>query len=99
MRRLEVAERAQADVEYQGTWWRTNRDKAPDLFDQELAIAYAVIREQPEYGQRYTVVRGQQVWRYLMPKTRRHVYYRLDGDDLIRVMAVWGAVRGRGPKL
>lgn len=99
MRRLEVAERAQNDVEHLGTWWRENRDKAPELFDQELAIAYAAIREHPEYGQRYTVVRGQQVWRYLMPKTKKHVYYRLDGDDVVRVMAVWGAVRGRGPKL
>ena len=99
MRRLEVTARAQRDVERHGQWWARHRDKAPELFKQELAVAYSVIQTQPESGQRYAVVRGQQVWRQLMPKTKRHVYYRLDGDDVVRVMAVWGATRGRGPRL
>ncbi len=42
---------------------------------------------------------ARQVWRCLMPKTKKHVYYRLDGDDVVRIMAVWGAIRGRDPKL
>lgn len=99
MRRIEVAERAQQDVERLGLWWRMHREKAPDLFEEELTAAYSTIQEHPEYGQRYRVVRGKQVWRWLMPKTKRHVYYRLDGDDVVRIMAVWGAIRGREPKL
>jgi plasmid stabilization system protein ParE len=99
VRRLEVAARAQGDIERFGSWWLDNRDKAPELFDQELAIAYWAIQTQPEYGQHYAIVRGKQVWRYLMPKTKRHVYYRLDGADVVRLMAVCGAERGRGPRL
>ena len=69
------------------------------FFEQELMVAYSTIQEHPEYGQRYRVVRGEQVWRWLMPKAKKHVYYRLDGDNVVRIMAVWGAIRGREPKL
>jgi hypothetical protein len=34
-----------------------------------------------------------------MPETRYHVYYRVAGPDQVRVVAVWSAVRGRGPRL
>ena len=76
-----------------------HREKAPDLFDLELAAIFSVVQEHPEYGQRYRVVRGKQVWRCLMPKTKTHVYYRLDGEEVVRIMVVWGAVRGREPML
>jgi hypothetical protein len=34
------------------------------------------------------------------PKAEHHVYYRFDGDrDLLVIYSVWGARRGRGPKL
>jgi hypothetical protein len=32
-----------------------------------------------------------------MPLTRHHVYYRIVARDLIRIVAVWSAVRGRTP--
>jgi hypothetical protein len=36
----------------------------------------------------------------LLPKTGTHVYYSVDEDaDLVTVLAVWGAPKGRGPKL
>lgn len=38
------------------------------------------------------------VRRVLMKRTERHVYYGRLGDDVI-ILAVWGARRGRGPKL
>jgi plasmid stabilization system protein ParE len=37
--------------------------------------------------------------RILMPKTATHLYYRLEGPDLILVLRVWGARRKRGPRL
>jgi plasmid stabilization system protein ParE len=47
----------------------------------------------------YRVVRGREQRRLLMPKTARHIYYRLDGPERILILSVWGARRGRGPKL
>jgi len=34
-----------------------------------------------------------------MAETRYHVYYRVVGPDLVRVLAIWSAVRGRAPRL
>jgi hypothetical protein len=39
-------------------WWRQNRDKAPDLFEQELALAFKTISLAPDAGHHvYYVVR------------------------------------------
>jgi hypothetical protein len=36
----------------------------------------------------------------LLPKTRNHVYFEVDAErDLVIVLALWGAPRGRGPRL
>jgi hypothetical protein len=32
------------------------------------------------------------------PKTRNHVYYAVEGAEAV-VLSVWGALKGRGPKL
>ena len=37
--------------------------------------------------------------RVLMPETRYHVYYRVVGPDRVRIVAIWSAVRSRGPRL
>lgn len=52
----------------------------------------------PMLGRLYPATEVPQVRRVLMRATRYHVYYRLDGDDVI-VLAVWSALRGRGPSL
>jgi hypothetical protein len=81
------------------TWWRENRD-ARDLFARELAGASAFLRESPNVGAKCTVLDGFPVRRVLLPKTGTHVYYSVDeAADLVTVLAVWGAPKGRGPKL
>jgi hypothetical protein len=48
----------------------------------------------------YTALDGLPVRRVLLRKTRTHVYYSVDEDaELVTVLAVWGAPKGRGPKL
>jgi hypothetical protein len=48
----------------------------------------------------YTVLDGLPVRRVLLRKTNTHVYYSVDGDaELVKVLTVWGAPKGRGPKL
>ena len=38
------------------------------------------------------------VRRALLPKTKNHVYYAIEGTAVV-VLSVWGTPRGRGPRL
>jgi hypothetical protein len=38
------------------------------------------------------------VFRILMPRTHHHLYYSVEGDDLV-VLSVWGAPKRRPPRL
>lgn len=78
-------------------WWRANREKAPDKFEEELDLAFQRLAELPGSGQRYPHP-GADVRRVLLRSTRIHVYY-VEQDDRILVVAVWGAVKGSGPDL
>ena len=78
-------------------WWRSNRDKAPDLFEEELALAFRMPAAAPGVGKRYPHSRAK-VQRVLLRSTRNHVYY-VDEPDRVLVVAVWGAIRGAGPDL
>jgi plasmid stabilization system protein ParE len=88
----------QADLQIleMDTWWRENRDKAPDLFEEELELAFALLADSPGIGKRYPGHR--EIRRLLLRLTRNHVYY-VEEDDRVVVLAVWGAVRGAGPDL
>jgi plasmid stabilization system protein ParE len=81
-------------------WWREHRPTAPGLFARELAEAQALLAANPEVGTRYTERHGVLVRRVLPSKTHQHVYYQVDSaNDLVLILAVWGAPRGRGPRL
>ena len=41
---------------------------------------------------------GAPVRRVLMPKTKNHVYWAIEGDEIV-VISIWGARKRRGPKL
>jgi plasmid stabilization system protein ParE len=92
-----VSAKAEEQIATIDAWWHENRDKAPELFQQELAQAFETISVAPELGRRHPW-RGVEVRRVLMRSTRHHVYY-VDQPDSIVVVAVWGAVRGAGPDL
>ena len=78
-------------------WWREHRDKAPDLFEQELSLAFRTLAVAPGVGKRYPHP-AEQIRRVLLRSTRHHVYY-VERDDRVVVLAVWGAVKGSGPDL
>lgn len=78
-------------------WWRENREKAPELFEQELAMAFRTIGGAPAAGKRYAHPSGE-VRRIVMRTTRNHVYY-VEYPDHILVVAVWGGIKDRGPDL
>jgi plasmid stabilization system protein ParE len=97
--KLELAPRAAREAERNARWWRENRPAARMLFDQELRAALDQIRTAPNLGSVYHAMRGHEHRRVLMPETRYHVYYRVAGPNRVRIVSVWSAVRGRGPKL
>jgi plasmid stabilization system protein ParE len=78
-------------------WWRENRDKAPDLFEEELALALRMIAAAPGVGKRFPNPRAK-VRRVLLRSTRNHVYY-VEYEERVVVVAVWGAVKRAGPDL
>jgi plasmid stabilization system protein ParE len=69
------------------------------VFDEELRAALDQIRTAPQLGSAYQIMPGREHRRVLMPETRYHVYYRMTDPGRVRVLAIWSAVRGRGPRL
>ena len=84
-------------IEVARAWWLDHRDKAPLVFDEELADALEQIATSPELGQRSLLSKGRDVRRRLMKKTAFHVYYEVV-DEAVHVLTLWGAVRGSEPR-
>jgi plasmid stabilization system protein ParE len=97
--RIELAPRAVREAEACARWWRANRPDARFLFDDELRAALEQIRAAPQTGSVYVVQPGREHRRMLLPGTRFHIYYRPAARDLVRVVAIWSALRGRGPRI
>jgi plasmid stabilization system protein ParE len=96
---LRFTPRALAEAKRMKAWWRRNRPAAPDAFERELNAALDRIVQAPRLGRLYEEGDlGVPVRRVLLPKTLNHVYYAMDGDDVV-VLSVWGALHDRGPKL
>ena len=76
------------------------RPSAEDLFDRELSDTLSLIGEVPDIGHRYRRARIPGLRRMLLKRSRYHVYYVHDEkQQAVVVLAVWSAVRGRGPSL
>jgi len=80
-------------------WWRENRPAAPDLFAEELAAAISLIEVWPLVGRRRRHRGVPGLRRVLLRASRYHVYYVPGDGSRLFVLAVWSAVRGRGPRL
>lgn len=94
-----LLDEARAQFESEDAWWRENRD-SKDLFIDEFEATLRRIVNLPDVGQKYRWKGGCLIQRWLMPKTRCHIYCFHDGDnDILEIHSVWGARRKRGPKL
>jgi plasmid stabilization system protein ParE len=81
-------------------WWRVNRPASPSLFTDELAAAFVLLSGAPAAGRRYPARSIPGLRRMMLPSTRYHVYYVHDPErGEVNVLAIWSAVRGRGPLL
>ncbi len=97
---LTLSPRAVREAERCARWWYEHRPAARLLFDEELRHVLDQIRGAPNVGGSFRSRKtGREYRRVLMPETRFHVYYRLAGRDEVRVVAIWSAIRGRGPQL
>jgi uncharacterized protein (TIGR04222 family) len=65
----------------------------------ELADTFALVAAAPQLGRPYGATDVPGARRVLMRATRYHVYYVPEGEEDVVVLAVWSAVRGRGPRL
>lgn len=97
--RVRFTPEARLAVREKRTWWEQHRDKAPRLFVEELATVVAKLRHgADDERQQYAARGGRIIWRVLMPKTRNHVYYRLDeAAKEVEILLVWNAVAGTRP--
>ena len=96
---LRLTPRALAEAKRIKSWWCRNRPAAPTLFEQEFAAALDRIAQLPGSGKLYEEGDlGVPVRKVLLPKTLNHVYYAVDGEDVV-VLSVWGALHEGGPKL
>ena len=92
-----VAEHQAATIQ---AWWASNRDAAPTLFLDELEAALVRLEERPELGRPYLAAGVEGMRRFLLPRTRYHVYFTVDVTVcVVRVHAIWHAARGAGPPL
>jgi hypothetical protein len=70
------------------------------LFDQELEEALRLLLVMPNAGVTYPTIKRPELRRLLLPKTEFHVYFGLErAGTVIATHSVWGARRGRSPKL
>jgi plasmid stabilization system protein ParE len=98
--KLRVARRAQRQIERIEAWWAANRPAAPTLFIEELEETFQRICAHPSSGVGWPTSRRPTLRRILMLRTQNHVYFRADeSEETVRVLAVWGAPKGGGPKL
>ncbi len=97
--KIVLLDEASAQFETEDSWWRENRD-SKELFVNEFEETLRRIVSLPQVGQRYRSRCGRLIQRWLMPKTRCHIYYFFDSEhNLLEIHSVWGARRKRGPRL
>jgi hypothetical protein len=96
---IRLLDEAQHRFEAEDAWWRANRD-ATNLFAEEFAATLGRVSRLPEVGQHYRLHRGKLIQRWLMRRTRCHIYYFYDRErEVIEVHTIWGARLRRGPTL
>ncbi len=98
--RIEIGKQARRQAERASNWWRENRLHAPGLFDAESERALQLLLVMPNAGVSYATARRSGLRRLLLPKTEYHLYFAVErGGTVIVIHSLWGARRGRGPRL
>jgi hypothetical protein len=97
---LRVGKQAQQQITKAEAWWIEHRPAAPTLFLDELEATFQYICAIKGAGVRWPTQRHPNVRRILMPRTNNHIYFIVDeATNALHVLAIWGAPKGRTPKL
>ena len=97
---VQIAPRAQSQIEEVTAWWRTTRPAAAKLVADELEAVVKRIASAPPSGMPYRRMEFRSVRRVLLPRIRYHAYYEVDeAKQLVRIVAFWHASRRSGPCL
>ncbi len=98
--KVRVTGRAKREIVRAALWWKTNRLEAPGLFLDELEVAERHLCTAPVSVQIYGYRKNRLIRRWLLEKSEYHLYFSVNRKaQVIMLHSVWGARRGRGPKL
>lgn len=101
--KVKLAPRALYRARIIKTWWRDHRPGTEKLFEQELEHLTSKLRSMSSrspLGTVHGISHGAAIRRVLLPKTEQHVYYSIDeANDIVIIHTIWGARRGRSPRL
>jgi plasmid stabilization system protein ParE len=98
--KIEISKRARRQAERISSWWEDNRPAAPTLFETEFEHALSLLLGAPRAGRPWPTTRRPGLRRLLLSKTQYHLYFTLEKNETVLViLVVWGAQRGRTPKL
>lgn len=96
VRIVSSAARAIADA---ADWWRTNRPDLQDAFITDLENTLKLIASYPGVGARARNTTLKGVRRVHLARVHYHLYYRINANQSIDVLALWHSSRGDNPKL
>jgi plasmid stabilization system protein ParE len=95
-----IGARAEREIRRKADSWVTHSTISPELFWDELRAALRRLAVEPYAGRVWTSPSGRQLYRLLLPATSNHLYYSYDAEkEILLVRSLWGARRGREPKL
>ena len=96
-RHVRFTSTARRHVQREKEWWLANRDHV-DVFAEELEQALKIVAILPGAGTPYARSPVAGVRRVYLRRVGAHLYDTFDDREVI-IRALWGARRGRGPKL
>lgn len=98
--KLEISPRALHEIERKAASWANHSTISPGLFWHEVEEAGKRLVIEPYAGRRWVSPKGRVMMRLLLPRTQNHLYYTYEPEQqLLRIWCLWGARRGREPKL
>ncbi len=98
--KVRLTARAERELERVRRRWREHRPGVPDLVLDELLAAQDHLVTAPHTGRPCGEHQGRTLRFWLLPKTAYKAYYTVnDAEQMVVIHSIWGARRGRGPKL
>jgi plasmid stabilization system protein ParE len=95
---IKLLRRAKRQIAAASAWWKVNRTKAPEAFDEEIEKAFDLLAFQPNAGIRIVGGRFAEVRRIHLNRVHYYLYYR-PTEKAVEILALWHTSRGSDPIL